>query len=61
MSASTEVLLEQILKAREALLVAEATGNALATNDLRQYLVELNKKLEASNVALTEGTQVLKG
>lgn len=61
MSASTEVLLEQILKTREALSVAEATGNVGTTNDLRQYLVELNKKLEASNVALTEGAQVLKG
>lgn len=61
MSASTEVLLEQILKTREAIVLAETNGNTVSANDLRQYLVELNKRLEASNVALTEGTQVLKG
>lgn len=61
MSASTEVLLEQILKARAAIVEAETNGNTSSVTDLKQYLVELNKKLEANNVALNEGTQVLKG
>ena len=61
MSASTEVLLEQILKTRAALAEAETNGNTVSASDLKQYLVELNKKLEANNVALNEGTQVLKG
>jgi hypothetical protein len=59
MSASTELLLEQIKSTEEAIVAAET--NKQPTSSLKQDLKSLRKKLHAANEALTEGKTLLKG
>ncbi len=61
MSASNELLLEQIKKTEEALAVAKAQGDSVALVSLQQRLQTLHTQFNASSSALTEGKAVLKG
>lgn len=59
MSASTERLVEQIKLTEQAIAEAEKAGKD--PSGLKHDLKHLQRKLQVSNEALTEGKQVLKG
>lgn len=61
MSATTELLLEQIKKAEEALSVARSLGDEATIVSLQTKIAKLNSQFSASASALNEGKAVLKG
>jgi hypothetical protein len=58
MSASTELLLEQIREQENAIRAAAESGHD--TKSMRDELKLLRNRLDAANQALTEGKQLLK-
>jgi hypothetical protein len=61
MSARTEKLVEEIRNTERALVECEREGNAAGAAHLKTVLRELQRQLNTSNEALTEGKQILKG
>jgi len=61
MSATTEILLEQIKKTEEALTEARAAGDTVALVRLQESLKKLHIQFTSSSQALNEGRSVLKG
>lgn len=61
MSATTELLLEQIKNTEVALKRSLLSGDESTTLVLKQKLQDLQNKFNASNDALNEGKGVLKG
>lgn len=59
MSAASELVLEQIEQTQKA--IKNAIANGLSTTNLERDLAFLNEKLAASQQALTEGKNLLKG
>lgn len=61
MSASTERLVEQIRLTEEALEVARRDSDVRLIVEIERDLKQLQRTLAASNEALVEGRQILKG
>lgn len=63
MSASTELLVEEIKQVETQIVEAQTLGNGAETMTmLRSKLTQLQRKLASNNEALTEGAQkILKG
>lgn len=61
MSATTEILLEQIRATEEAIAAAQSIGDGASLVVLRKKLIELHGQFNASSSALNEGKGVLKG
>lgn len=61
MSATTELLLEQIKKVEESLAVANSLGDEIGSAILQKKLLHLRSQFNASASALNEGKAVLKG
>ena len=59
MSATTELLLEQIRQQEDAIRAAAETGHD--TKSMREELGRLKKRLAQASEALNEGKQILKG
>jgi hypothetical protein len=59
MSATTELLLEQIRQQEDAIRAAAETGHD--TKSMREELQRLKARLAAASQALNEGKQILKG
>lgn len=59
MSATTELLLEQIRQQEDAIRAAAESGHD--TRSMREELGRLKKQLAQANQALNEGKQILKG
>lgn len=59
MSASTELLLEQIRQQEDAIRAAAESGHD--TRTMREELKKLRQRLAQASEALTEGKQILKG
>lgn len=59
MSATTELLLEQIRQQEDAIRAAAESGHD--TKSMREELKQLKTRLAAANQALNEGKQILKG
>ena len=61
MSASVEILLEQIKEAEVAIEMARKLGDDVACNSLQNKLKLLYAQFSLTSSALTEGKSVLKG
>lgn len=61
MSATTEILLEQIKTTEEAIAAAQSIGDGASLVVLRKKLIELHGQFNASSSAINEGKGVLKG
>jgi Mg2+ and Co2+ transporter CorA len=59
MSASTELILEQITQQEDAIRAAAESGHD--TKTMRDELKQLRARLTQANNALNEGTRILKG
>ena len=59
MSATTELLLEQIRQQEDAIRAAAESGHD--TKSMREELQALKSRLAKANQALNEGKQILKG
>jgi len=59
MSATTQILIEQISQLKERIASARRLGQNTA--ELETQCSELSKKLTAASEALNEGRQILKG
>jgi len=59
MSASTELILEQITQQEDAIRAAAESGHD--TKAMRDELKQLRARLTQANNALNEGTRILKG
>lgn len=61
MSATTEILLEQIKKTEDAMNEARTAGDSVALVVLQKKYAALQAQFNASSFALNEGKGVLKG